>query len=223
MSSRIGLEKEPLAFIVDEKRVFDQLYQIPELDHFLDIGKQYFVKKYNVDYFSMHMMNSGHNFLISRFGHDEWHEWHRHNNLFVHKNYVVVNKLHSMSEESIYFDYFDSMMVERDVKYKTNVSDIISQERAAIIGERKYGGCQIKISNNLNDKIIYDITFKNDDAFGTLSKSILTELIKDLIRYRDLLLPFVRHGEVHGDFNDKRLLHQSISDFKQKRSDLFCF
>lgn len=207
-------QKEERIRIAD--KMFNTLHENPEVDQFLDKGKEYFKKKYGIDYFSVHMVHHKKSCFLGFFDHDEWHEWtykyhggmtypKREENIFTRVNEVI-------KPNEIYIEYFDSYIKSKE-----------SNVRADIFGVRKYGGCTIITSDNLNNITEYDLTFADDSAFGTLDKKVLYALTADLIRYRSLLLPFINHVDQFGDFSDKLILHKSMDQFIRENPSLFHF
>lgn len=193
--------------------VYSQLYEIPEFEAFREHAKAYFAKKYGIDYITIRIVNKDRNLVFFRMDNDKWHEF----LINVYKwNFgklpFLVNNIDTIKPNEIYVEYFDT--------YMTKITDTI-RLRAEIFGERKYGGCEIMISNEVNDIILYSITFKDDKAFGNLMQNVLDELVKDLIRYRDLLTPFARYWEMGGDFHDKMSLTKHLDQFKMDNRSLF--
>lgn len=190
--------------------VYDTLHEIEEFEAFREQAKAYFAKKYGIDYLCMHIINKDRNMIFYRMDQEKWHEWVIHNKLDLFYYPVLLNRMDSLKPNEIYIEYFDSWMM-------TDATRI----RAEIFGERKYGGCDVLMTNENNDIISYHITFKDDKSFGVLPEPVLNELINDLIKYRNLLTPFVRYGEIGRDFTDKISLNKYLDKFKMENRSLF--
>jgi hypothetical protein len=204
--------------VMNEKRylksyeclIYDRLYELPEFESFREQGKEFFIKKYNIDYISMHIINRERNLIFFRMDNEKWHQWLGANKLDLSHLPILVNNLENLAPNQMYLEYFDT--------YIPTEPTLI---RAEIFGVRKYGGCEIIMTNENNDIIVYSITFKDDKSLGLLPQNILNELIKDLGRYRNLFTPFIRYGEMGGDFFDKKKLNPHLENFKNNNRSLF--
>jgi hypothetical protein len=182
--------------------MYDKLYAIEEFEAYREKIKKYFEKKYSIDYISINILNRNRDILFFRMDNDNWHQTLKENNWTLNEAPFFMSKIDIIKPNEIYMEYFPS--------------DRMTNVRAEIFGERKYGGCDVIISTNDNDVIIYHITFKNDQALGSFLKDIVNSLIKDLINYRNLFIPFVRYGEMQGDFSDKIALSKHLNRFKNE-------
>lgn len=193
------------------KQMFNTLHEIPEIDQFLEKGRKYFKQKYSIDYFSVHMLHSKKSNFVGYYDHDEWHDYVYTNGRGAnHKDDFFMKILPHIKKNEIYFEYLDSYMKDKECNI-----------RAEIIGTRKHGGACIIVSDELMNITIFDITFNDDSSFGNLNKQVLNNLVKDLIRYKPLLLPFADHADKFGDFSDKYTLHQSMHRFINDHASLF--
>lgn len=203
--------KPETVYIAD--KMFTTLHEVPEIDQFLDVINSFFKKKYGIDYLSVHIVHHTKSNAISLYGHDELHEMNYalYGGL-AHKGWSGDHYNSTIRPNEFYIEYFDTVMNLRE-----------TDERAEVMGERKYGGSSLIVSDELNNMTLYDMTFADDSSLGTLSKKVLYELTADLIHYKSLLLPFTNHLHQFGDFSDKRALNLSMDKFIQKNYSLFHF
>ena len=185
----------------------NNLYDIPELESFREQMKEYFATRYSIDYISMNILSKNKDLLFFRMDNDQWHESLKKQKWTLQESNFFMSKINTMQSNEIYFEYFGE--------------DRMTNIRADIFGVRKYGGCDVLISTDDNDMVIYYITFSDDRAFGELLRGVLNALVKDLIRYRTLFTPFLRYKEQGGDFLDKIALHQHLNKFKLENRSLF--
>jgi hypothetical protein len=192
-------------------KTFISLHSINLLDFFLETTKEYFRKKYNIDYLAIHMVHENRSCLIGAYDQDDWHEYLYENNIGMNEE-NLINICSKIDGNELYLEYFDTNMKTRDIN-----------KRADIFSIRKYGGCGLILTDELKNITVYDVTFKDDSAFETLNKNVLFSIIKDLTRYKSLLLPFINHANKFGNFEDIKILGNATNEFIEKNSSLFYF